>query len=254
MAPGPFTHGLDQAWNVAKTPMPRLTMQDKHPLLDDARNCRDERKTMTHQGDVHSERPKSAGLAAASEAHRAMVERLKAAGVEACRVVGPQDKDDACLDWVGAVVSLTGAVPGLPTVEHAVRDGLFHPGCRHSLTSFDPAKVSARQTKEAETRTVHAVRAMNARAQGKPPPPLAVRRYILELASQEAQSDSAGATKDRLKFERVYESARKAKAAGDLHTFQLKCRAALDILRQTDIYGARQAELMAMLERSLKGD
>ncbi len=209
---------------------------------------------MGHQEDVRGDAARAGRRTAASDAHQRMLERLKAAGVEICKVVGPQDKDDACLDWVGAVVSLTGAVPGLPTVEHAVRDGLFHPGCRHSLTSFDPAKVSPSQTKEAEKRTVHAVHAMNARAQGKPPPPLAVRRYIQELARQEGQDDSAGASRDRLKFERVYESARKAKAAGDLQTFQLKCRAALDILRQADIYGPRQVELMAMLERSLESE
>ena len=213
------------------------------------KKCGDEWKMMEHQEGV---RGNAAKPAAPSGAHRAMVERLKAAGAEICRVVGPQDKDDPCLDWVGAVLSLTGAVKGLPTLDQAVRDGLFHTGCRHSLTSFNPGKVSASQTKEAEIRTIHAIQAMNARAKGKEPPPLAVRRYIWELANQEGGGEPDSVTRDRLKFERVYESARKAKAAGDMDTFRLKCRAALDILRQSDIYGPRQAELMAMLERSLE--
>lgn len=54
----------------------------------------------------------------------------------------------------------------------------------------------------------------------------------------------------RLKFERVYESARRAIAAGDAATALAKCRAALDLLAQENVYGSQQAAIeQALRER-----
>jgi hypothetical protein len=38
-----------------------------------------------------------------------------------------------CLKWAGQVVSLTGDVPGFPSIEEAREEGLFHPGCIHNI-------------------------------------------------------------------------------------------------------------------------
>lgn len=182
------------------------------------------------------------------ESLASLVARLQATGAELVRVTGPRDRDCACLDWIGAVISLTGQVKGLPTLKQAVKDGLFHRGCRCTLIAFSPAKISPSLAEEAQACTVHAIRAMNARAKGQEPPPLAVRRYIHEINSRGADPADAA----RRKFERVYNAARKAQAAGDEATFRLKCRAALDILRTTSIYGARQQNLIARIEASMK--
>lgn len=183
--------------------------------------------------------------------HRGLIQRFKAAGAELVYVTGPRDRDSPCLDWVGAVISLTGAVKGLPTLAQAVEDGLFHPGCRHSLALFEPKRLNRARVKEHEANTLHAIAAMKARAAGKTPPPLPVRRYIQELErSKDLVHDLS--ENNRRKFERVYESARKARAGGDTATFRLKCRAALDILQSDPgLYGPRQAQLMAMLEARL---
>jgi hypothetical protein len=56
----------------------------------------------------------------------------------------------------------------------------------------------------------------------------------------------------RLKFERVYESARNAIAAGDTDTALLKCRAALDLLNDSDLYGPQQMALGLALEDRIR--
>ena len=52
----------------------------------------------------------------------------------------------------------------------------------------------------------------------------------------------------RLKFERVYESARRAIASGDVETALIKCQAAFELLKEKNIYGDRQEKLLKMLE------
>ena len=56
----------------------------------------------------------------------------------------------------------------------------------------------------------------------------------------------------RLKFERVYESARKAIAAGDTEMALLKCHAALDLLNTRDLYGPQQMALGLALEDRIR--
>ncbi len=55
----------------------------------------------------------------------------------------------------------------------------------------------------------------------------------------------------RLKFERVYESARRAFAAGDTATALAKCRAALDLLAQENVYGNQQAAIEQTLRERI---
>jgi len=181
-------------------------------------------------------------------AHEFMLERLRKAGTELAIVIGPTDKDDPCLDWVGAVVSISGASRGYPTLEQAVKDGLFHPGCRHSLAAFDPQKASRERVADAHACTLHAIRAMRARAHGDEPPPLPLRACIRE--QQEAAAKAAReraypfAIDGRTKFERVYKSAQKALRKGDRKTALVKCRAALDLLLAENLYGPKQQKLL----------
>jgi hypothetical protein len=62
----------------------------------------------------------------------------------------------------------------------------------------------------------------------------------------------AFARNNRLKFERVYETARKAILAGDSQTALTKCRAALDLLHQEDIYGPAQPALHQLIEAQIE--
>lgn len=40
---------------------------------------------------------------------------------------------DACAQWAGSILSVTGATPGFPTVDDAEADGVFHCHCVHTL-------------------------------------------------------------------------------------------------------------------------
>jgi hypothetical protein len=63
----------------------------------------------------------------------------------------------------------------------------------------------------------------------------------------------AYARNTRLKFERVYQSARKAVVAGDIKTAMAKCKAAMDLLDSDDIYGPDQARIReSLLEQVAK--
>lgn len=46
---------------------------------------------------------------------------------------------DACKNWEGKVVSLTGAKKGYPTLQEAIASGeVFHPRCKHRLVAYHP--------------------------------------------------------------------------------------------------------------------
>ena len=44
---------------------------------------------------------------------------------------------EKCAVWENRLLSISGATKGLPTVDEATADGLFHPNCTHSLTEVD---------------------------------------------------------------------------------------------------------------------
>ncbi|MBI5094482.1 MAG: hypothetical protein HZB26_18865 [Candidatus Hydrogenedentes bacterium] len=185
-----------------------------------------------------------------------LLARLAEAGMELVVVIGPRDKDDPCLDWVGAVLSVSGRTRGFPTVAQAIKDGLFHPGCRHNLAVYNPTSVTPERAAEARACTLHALAAMSARAAGKGPPPLPMRKWLQEreraLADSPEERARQIAANSRLKFERVYEAARRADAEGDAQTTLVKCRAALDILREEDLYGEAQDRIIGALEDMLQ--
>jgi hypothetical protein len=57
--------------------------------------------------------------------------RYLANGVDVVYVVPNGSEHDVCLTWEGRLLSMTGATPGLPTIDEARSAGLFHPNCRH---------------------------------------------------------------------------------------------------------------------------
>ena len=44
---------------------------------------------------------------------------------------------EKCAVWENRLLSISGATKGLPTVDDAIAEGLFHPNCTHSLTEVD---------------------------------------------------------------------------------------------------------------------
>lgn len=72
------------------------------------------------------------GRTAVADARRvAFRERYLANGVDVVRVVPNGTDHPECAVWEGELLSLTGETDGLPTVEDARAEGLFHPQCRH---------------------------------------------------------------------------------------------------------------------------
>lgn len=50
---------------------------------------------------------------------------------------------DACGDWEGAILSISGDSANYDTVDDAITGGLFHPNCEHSLNAVNPADYPA---------------------------------------------------------------------------------------------------------------
>jgi hypothetical protein len=50
---------------------------------------------------------------------------------------------DACAQWAGQVLSITGATPGFPTVDEAEADGVFHVNCVHVLEPLTAEEAAA---------------------------------------------------------------------------------------------------------------
>lgn len=184
--------------------------------------------------------------------HEPLLQRLAASGTELVIVIGPQDDRSETGHWTGAVISVNGMVKGLPTLEQAIHDGLFAPGAGRYLAAFDPKKVSKERATEAKARTEHAIKAMHARARGERVPPYIspwLRPSSAEVASKRAESFGKNT---RLKFERVYASAQKAIEAGDTKTALIKCKAALDLLREENVFGSGQSQLEETLTKEVE--
>lgn len=45
---------------------------------------------------------------------------------------------EACADWEGKILSMTGKTDGFDTVDQATSDGLFHPNCKHTVNPIEP--------------------------------------------------------------------------------------------------------------------
>lgn len=60
---------------------------------------------------------------------------MQAQGLDLARLSDEIDENtcEACAQWAGQILSVTGATPGFPTVDDAEADGVFHCHCVHTL-------------------------------------------------------------------------------------------------------------------------
>ncbi len=181
-----------------------------------------------------------------------LLRRLTSAGTELVIVMGPKDDDCDGAHWVGAVLSVTGRIKNVPTLEQAVNDGLFTSSSGRYLAAFDPRRASPERIAEARLRTKEAVAAMEARARGEVTPKRRKSEIRLAPSEQAFERAKVFAKDTRLKFERVYASARRALDSGDNKTALSKCRAALQLLEQEALYGSRQDELIRALTEQIE--
>jgi len=60
---------------------------------------------------------------------------MQAQGLDLAQLSDEIDENtcEACAQWAGQILSITGATPGFPTVDEAEADGVFHCHCVHTL-------------------------------------------------------------------------------------------------------------------------
>jgi hypothetical protein len=64
-----------------------------------------------------------------------------AEGDDVVRVTVSGNPCPACASYENTLLSISGATPGLVTVDEAIADGLMHPNCTHSLVAVPPAMM-----------------------------------------------------------------------------------------------------------------
>lgn len=146
-------------------------------------------------------------------------------------VTGPEDGGSVCTDWVGAVVSVSGADRRFPSLVDALEDGLFHPGCRHKLIVYRSEDGEA----EAEFCTKIAVAGMTRRGEER-------GRMVMEATD-------AGEDAPRAQFMRWYDLARDKEKTITPELALHFCQEALGVLARRNVFGDDQP----MIERVLKG-
>ena len=60
---------------------------------------------------------------------------------------------EACQEWQGKILSLTGDTKGYPTIAEAEADGLFHPNCRHAINVLVPSLASRTKAYDPDSKT-----------------------------------------------------------------------------------------------------
>jgi hypothetical protein len=181
-----------------------------------------------------------------------LLARFARSGTELVMVMGPRDRICPGSHWLGTVLSVTGVTEGLPTLAQAVEAGLFYPGSGRYLVAFDPKAVSNKRTEAALARSREAYRRIQSGTGPQSTPAADTPSVQPDDRADASARAMAYARNTRLKFERVYESARKALAAGDKQTALLKCKAAVDLLHEADLYGPAQAAILRKLEASIR--
>lgn len=69
-------------------------------------------------------------------ARQGVIDGVRATGRDLVMISGSPACCDLCAPWEGQVVSLDGMTTGYPTLSDAEADGLFHPGCRHTVAPY----------------------------------------------------------------------------------------------------------------------
>jgi len=64
-------------------------------------------------------------------------------GAEIARVSEGQSDNTckACLKWAGQLVAVAGSYPGIPPLDEAIEEGLFHVNCIHVLESLSEEEL-----------------------------------------------------------------------------------------------------------------
>lgn len=65
-----------------------------------------------------------------------VMDGVRATGRDLVMISGSPACCDLCAPWEGQVVSLDGMTTGYPTLSDAEADGVFHPGCRHTVAPY----------------------------------------------------------------------------------------------------------------------
>jgi len=78
--------------------------------------------------------------------NRGMVNQVAKYGYDLVQVSEHGGSCDACSEWEGEILSLSGDTEGYSTLQEAQDGGLFHPNCRHAINTIVPGlsdKLSA---------------------------------------------------------------------------------------------------------------
>lgn len=186
-------------------------------------------------------------------AHRPLFEKLWETRTKLVLVIGPEDPYCSCGDWVGTLLSVSEKIAGIPSLTQALNDGLLHPGCRHHVIPFDASRISQERLHAIMERSRRALDIMGKRCMfTRSFQPLKVQASSCDKGNRAETVNHMGKSLLQTKFERVYESARKALAAQDIATARLKCRAALDLLNEGVIFPRNQETIVHILQTHLK--
>jgi hypothetical protein len=162
---------------------------------------------------------------------QSFLERMRNSGEELMTVVGPEDGSCNCGDWVGAVVSISGNSKEWPALESAIDDGVFHENCRHGLLPY-----TGENKVEAEFCSQLAVKAMESRKTTGTPAPATLSPSIAR----------------QLEFAKLYNLVQQADSSGAIETTYAKCKAAMKMLEDEDIFGDEQAQVEQVLEARIR--
>ena len=69
-------------------------------------------------------------------ARQGVIDGVRATGRDLVMISGSPACCDLCAPWEGQVVSLDCMTTGYPTLSDAEADGVFHPGCRHTVAPY----------------------------------------------------------------------------------------------------------------------
>jgi hypothetical protein len=158
---------------------------------------------------------------------------IEKAGTDLMIVVGPEDGGSVCTDWVGAVVSISGADHLFPALVDALEDGLFHPGCRHTLIPYLPDDGEA----EALFCTKLALSGMT-------------QRYKIRDEAHVAAPPAAPDNDSRAQFTGLYDRARDSEKSRQPQLALHFCQEALALLTQKNVF---DPDDQLMIGRVLKG-
>lgn len=74
--------------------------------------------------------------------NQGLTNRMLGSGYDLVQVSNHRTDHEACRQWEGRILSLTGKTPGFPTLEEAKFSGLFHPNCKHAINVIIPDLAS----------------------------------------------------------------------------------------------------------------